>query len=112
MASTQEYIDYVCAQLEGAGVVRCRRMMGEAVVYVDEKCAVMVCDDICYVKKVPELEALMADAECGCPYEGAKEHYILDIDHRSHAVRVARVLAEVLPYPKKKGTSKKTEKNK
>ena len=112
MPSTKESIDYVCAQLEGAGVVRCRRMMGEAMVYVDEKCAVMVCDDICYVKKVPELDELMADAECGFPYEGAKEHYILDIDHKSHAVRVARVLAEVLPYPKKKGTSKKTERNK
>lgn len=108
MASSQEYIDYVCAQLEGAGILRCRRMMGEGVVYVDEKCVILVCDNICYVKKVPELEPLMADAECGCPFEGAKEHYILDIDHRNHAVMVARVLAEVLPYPK--STSKKLKK--
>lgn len=110
MACSQEYIDYVCAQLEGAGVVRYRRMMGEAVVYVDEKCVIMACDDTCYVKKVPELDELMADAECGFPYPGAKEHYILDIDHRSHAVKVARILAQVLPYPKKKSTAKKTEK--
>ena len=108
MASTQEYIDYVCAQLEGAGSIFAKKAFGEYLVYVDEKCAVMVCDDICYVKKVPELEALMADAECGCPFEGAKEHYILDIDHRNHAVMVARVLAEVLPYPK--STSKKLKK--
>ena len=70
----------------------------------------MVCDNICYVKKLPELDDLMADAECGFPYPGAKVHYILDIDHRSHAMMVARVLAEVLPYPK--STSKKLKKNK
>lgn len=110
MASSQEYIDYVCAQLEGAGSIFAKKAFGEYLVYVDEKCAVMVCDNICYVKKLPELDELMADAECGFPYEGAKEHYILDIDHKSHAVRVARVLAEVLPYPKKKGTSKKLKK--
>lgn len=109
MACSQEYIDYVCTQLEGAGAIFAKKAFGEYLVYVDEKCAIMACDNICYVKKLPELDELMADAECEFPYEGAKEHYILDIDHKSHAVRVARVLAEVLPYPKKKGTSKKTE---
>lgn len=112
MPSTKDYIDYVCTQLEGAGSIFAKKAFGEYLVYVDEKCAIMACDNICYVKKVPELDELMAGAECGCPYPGAKEHYILDIDHKSLAVRVARVLAEVLPYPIKKGTSKKTERNK
>ena len=51
-----------------------------------------------------ELAALMADAEHGLPYEGAKEHYILDIDDTDLARQVVAVLETVtlLPKPKKK----------
>ena len=45
---------------------------------------------------------LMQDAQVGFPYDGAKEHYILDIEHRDITVAVVTRLAEVLPYPKKK----------
>ena len=38
----------------------------------------------------------------GFPYEGAKEHYILDIEHRREAVKVVRTLEQALPYPKPK----------
>ena len=101
MCST-EYIDFVCSQLEGLGVVRARKMMGDYVIYVDEKCVITACDEVCYVKQIPELAPLMAEAECGRPYEGAREHYILDIEHREHAQRVVSVLRDVLPYPKKR----------
>lgn len=100
MACSMEYIEYVCSQIENVGVVRYRKMMGDYVVYVDEKCVILACDEICYVKKIAEIEGLMADAETGFPYEGAKEHYILDIDHRSLAEKVVGVLRDVLPFPK------------
>lgn len=102
MACTPEYIDFVCAQLATVGQVRSRKMMGDYVIYVDEKCVITACDGQCFVKKIPELTTLMADAECGCPYDGAKEHYILDIEHREHAQRVVSVLRDVLPYPKER----------
>lgn len=108
MACTPEYIEFVCSQLAAVGEVRARKMMGDYVIYVDEKCVIIACDGQCYVKKIPELEALMTDAECGFPYEGAKEHYILDIDHRDHAQKVVSVLRDTLPYPKpKKSRAKK-----
>lgn len=44
----------------------------------------------------------MAEAEKGYPYEGAKEHYILDVSRADHATKVVAILAEVLPYPKKR----------
>ena len=49
-----------------------------------------------------ELAALMADAERGLPYEGAKEHYILDIDDTDLARQVVAVLETVTPLPKLK----------
>lgn len=100
MACSPEFIDFVCSQLSAVGTVRARKMMGDYVIYVDEKCVVVACDEVCYVKKLPEIAELMADAECACPYDGAREHYILDIEHRDHAQRVVAVLRDVLPYPK------------
>lgn len=109
MACTEDYINFVCSQIEGVGAVRARKMFGEYGVYVDEKMVMMVCDDIVYVRQLPEIAELMQDAECGFPYPGAKEHYILDVDHKSHAQKVVKVLAEVLPFPKPR-TKKKNSK--
>lgn len=102
MACTLDYIDFVCSQLNGIGEIRTRKMFGDWCIYIDEKPVVLACDNICYVKKHAAIEDMMSDAECGCPYDGAKEHYILDIEHGDDAKRVVRKLVEVLPYPKKK----------
>lgn len=113
MASSEEYVNFVCSQIEGVGVIRAKRMFGEWGIYVDEKMVMMVCDDISYVRQVTEIADLMRDAERGFPYPGSKEYYILDVDHRDHARQVVKVLAEVLPYPKsraKKGTASQAKK--
>ena len=102
MASSQEYINFVCSQLHGVGVLRTRKMFGDWCIYVDEKPVLLVCDEQCYVKKHEAIAELMLDAQVGFPYDGAKEHYILDIEHRDIAVAVVTRLAEVLPYPKPK----------
>ena len=102
MASTLDYAEYVMDQLAGVGVLRAKKMFGEYMVYVNEKPVVLVCDNICYVKKHPILAELMSNAECACPYEGCKEYYILDIDHASEARRVVALLETVTDYPKKK----------
>ena len=38
----------------------------------------------------------------GFPYDGAKEHYILDMEDRDFATEITRLLAKILPLPKKK----------
>ena len=59
MASTDDYMEYVCRQLSGAGVVRTRKMFGDYCVYVDEKPAMLVCDNVAYVKKHPVIADMM-----------------------------------------------------
>ena len=44
----------------------------------------------------------MQNAEVGYPYEGAKEHYILDIENAEFARKIVDILEEVTPLPKKK----------
>ena len=102
MATTADFAEYVCSQIEGVGTVRSRKMFGEYMVYVNNKPIFLVCDNTVFVKMLPELDALMGDAETGRPYKGASEHYILDIDNREHAYEVAKLLETIVPLPKPK----------
>ena len=69
MATSKDYIEFVCEQLEGIENITCRKMFGEYMVYVNGKPLLLVCDNAVMVKKVPELAALMQDAPDAVPYE-------------------------------------------
>lgn len=71
MASSQEYIDFVCTQLQGVGVIKTRKMFGDWCIYIDEKPVMLVCDEQCYVKKHEAIAELMPEALVGFPYDGA-----------------------------------------
>ncbi len=100
MATTNEYIEYVCEQIDGIGEVRYKKMFGEFMVYVNDKPVIIVCDNIPFVKKLDCIESMMTEAETGCPYKGAKEHYILDIDNIEFCKTVVTELEKVTPIPK------------
>lgn len=109
MACSAEFIEFVCDVLAPLGEVRSRKMMGDYVIYVNEKCVITACDNNVYIKKLPCLASFMADAECGSPYPGAKEAYILDFSDQHRALKVIATLWDELPFskPKKKPTSSK-----
>ncbi|MBE6955910.1 MAG: hypothetical protein E7450_00440 [Ruminococcaceae bacterium] len=102
MASSLEFAEYICEQLDGVGAVRHRKMFGEYMVYVNDKPVILVCDDTVFVKMLPCLEALLSGYETGAPYEGAKEHYILDPDDRETLRRAVTLAEGVTPVPKKR----------
>ncbi|MDE6560480.1 MAG: TfoX/Sxy family protein [Muribaculaceae bacterium] len=102
MACTPEFIEFVCDTLAPLGEVQSRKMMGDYVIYLNEKCVITACDNIAYVKKLPCIADLMAEAECGCPYEGAKEAYILDFTDPHRIRKVIEILWYKLPFPKSK----------
>lgn len=102
--TTPDYIEYVCEQISGTGNIRYRKMFGEYVVYVNEKPILLVCDNTVYVKMLDIIAGIMKDAEKGFPYQGAKEHYILDIDDSQLSREVIHLLEPhiSIPKPKKK----------
>lgn len=102
MATSKEYIDFVCEQIEGIGDISTKKMFGEYIVYLGGKPVLTVCDNTVFVKKLPELSEFMAGADCGFPYEGAKEQYILDIENRELAEKLLPLVAELTPLPKPK----------
>lgn len=51
MATSKEYIEFVCEQLDGIENVTYRKMFGEYMVYVNAKPLLIVCDNTVMVKK-------------------------------------------------------------
>lgn len=102
MATSKEYIEFVAESIRGFDNVRYKKMFGEYMVYVDEKPVLLVCDNTVFVKMLPEIATLMESAETGFPYDGAKEHYILDIENAPLVSDVIRELVRITPVPKKK----------
>lgn len=102
MATTNEYIEYVCEQINGIGVIRYKKMFGEFMVYVNDKPVIIVCNNNAFVKKLDCIEEMMKDAKLGYPYKGAKEHYVLDIDNSDFCKNVVSKIEEVTPLPKPK----------
>lgn len=102
MATTNEYIEYVCEQIKGIGEVRYKKMFGEFMVYVNDKPVMTVCDNTPFVKKLDCIAEKMKDAETGCPYKGAKEHYILNIDNAEFCKEILSEVEKVTPLPKPK----------
>ena len=102
MASNPEFVEYICEQLEGLGNVRSRKMFGDYLVYLNDKPVLTVCDDRPMVKMLPCLADLLAGRPTEPPYEGAKDHYLLDPDDRETLREAVRRAEEVTPFPKKK----------
>ncbi len=100
MACTCEFIEFVCDVLRPLGEVSSRKMMGEYVIYVNDKCVITACDNNAYVKKLPCISAMMDGAETGYPYPGAKEAYILDFTDIRKVRKIIEIIWEVIPFPK------------
>lgn len=100
MATRKEFVDFVCNQISEIENVRYIKMMGEYLLYVDDKPTFLICDNMVYIKMLPCVEGLM-DMK-GIPYKGAKEHYILDIEDREFSCKVARLVANNTQIPKKR----------
>lgn len=108
MATSLDFIEYVCEQISGVGDIRYRKMFGEYMAYVNDKPILLVCDSTVYVKQLPCIAEKMQQADKGFPYDGAKEHYILDIDNADFSKEIVMLLEEVIPLPKPK-KKKQTE---
>lgn len=106
MATSIEYMEYICDRIKDTGAVRYKKMFGEYMVYIDDKPILMVCDNTVFVKMLPDIQELMEQADTGHPYDGAKEHYILDIDNAELTTKVVDILKTVIPVPKKKNKKK------
>ncbi|WP_332448305.1 TfoX/Sxy family protein [Sphaerochaeta sp.] len=102
MASTEEFIEFVCSQIDNEGVIRYRKMFGDYMVYINDKPLLLVCDNVVYVKILKPLEPVLEEADTGYPYRGARLHYILDIEDRLLVRTVIDLLEPITAVPVKR----------
>jgi len=105
MATDLDFIQYVSEQINETGRVRYRKMFGEYMVYVNDKPILLVCNNIVYIKKHECLLELLKESEKGIPYNGAKEHYLLDIDNRELCCNVIKLVEPLVIVPQSKKKS-------
>jgi len=102
MASTIDYVDYVTEMINGYGLITNKKMFGEYMIYLNGKPILLICDNTTYVKTKEEIEEYMKGSETGYPYNGAKPHYILDVEDAELISKIIPILERVTPLPKPK----------
>lgn len=102
MATSLEFVQYVADRLTEFGAARYRKLFGEYLIWLDERPILLACDNTVYVKRLPELEPLMQNAERGYPYDGAKEHWIVDPDDEAIWSQLIPSLLAFIPPSKPK----------
>lgn len=108
MATSVDFIEFVCEQIRGTGEIVYKKMFGEYMVYVNAKPVLLVCADTVFVKALGCIADKMQTAEKGVPYNGAKEHHILDIDNAEFSREIVAILETVTPLPKPRAKKAKT----
>lgn len=108
MASSIDYVLYVCEQMSLAGDITYKKMFGEFAVYCNGKCFALVCDNQLFINPTTAGLSLLPEATMASPYNGAKPRILIeDIDDRDFLCKLVQETCDQLPMPKPK---KKKEK--
>ena len=104
MASKLEFVEYVCAQIAGAGEVQHKRMFGEYGIHLNGKYIAAVCDNQLFMKPTPKGRELLITPDEQPPYEGASVNYFLleDLEDTEFLTKLFQAAWEDLPFPKPK----------
>ena len=105
MASSKDMLEYITDQLRELEDVRWRAMMGEYILYYQDKIVGGLYDDRLLVKPTASALAMMPNAPRETPYEGAKEMLLVDrVDDAPFLRTLLETMVEELPAPKKRKT--------
>lgn len=103
MATKKEYLDYILDGLSDVSGITYRQMMGEYIIYINEKIAAYVCDNRLLIKPVASAVRLMPDAVYEPPYEGAKDMLLCEnTDNKDFLTELFNAIEPELAMPKKR----------
>ncbi len=101
MPSSKEYLNFVLEQLSNLNNITYRPMMGEFLIYYNNKLVGGIYDDRLLVKPIKEVKEFMKNFHCEKPYEGAKEMLLVDnVDDKEYLTELFNLLYEKLPNKK------------
>lgn len=99
MASDQDFVDYVSAQIGLGRRVTHRKMFGEYALYLDGTVVAFVCDNQLYVKPTADGRAVLGRVSEHSPFPGAKPYFRIDdeLDQRELMQQLLRATAIAAP---------------
>ena len=98
MASTVDFMEYVCEQLSGAGEIRARKMFGEYGLYCGEKFFALLCDNQLFLKPTSACRKLLGKPNEQPPYDGAKPYFLVeDLENEAFLARLTAATCAELP---------------
>lgn len=101
MASTIDFVTYVCEQISSAGEITYKKMFGEYGIYCDSKFIGLICENQLFIKKTKQGEELIPNCPEAPPYTNAKLHFQIDfIDDTELLVSLIKTIWNELPFPK------------
>lgn len=108
MASSEDFVTYVCGQLAGAGQIRARKMFGEYGVYCDGVFFALICDNQFFIKITEAGRKFWGPCEEKPPYPGAKNYFLADdLENAPRLADWVRVTCSELAAPRVKKQRKK-----
>ncbi|TYQ15272.1 UNVERIFIED_CONTAM: TfoX/Sxy family transcriptional regulator of competence genes [Acetivibrio alkalicellulosi] len=103
MASSIEFVEYVCDQINGAGHITYKKMFGEYGIYCNAKIIGLICNDQFFVKETNSGRNLLDEIIEDSPYTGAKPHFVIDcLDNKDFLTEFIKATYEELPMQKTK----------
>lgn len=108
MATAPETMEFILDKLDDRERFTTRRMFGEYALYADGKTVALICDDLLYVKILPQSAALEDVCEKGEAYPGSKPYYVVTEDQLDTIEDLPSILVDIaasLPAKKPKRAS-------
>ncbi len=103
MASSIDFVEYVCEQMSASGIITYKKMFGEFGVYCNTKFIGLICDNQLFIKKTESGEKLLPNCPEASPYPNAKSHFLIEfIEDSELLVTLLEHMWDELPFPKPK----------
>lgn len=105
MATSRSTVDFMLAQMAGAGEVSARAMFGEFGVYCDGRIVALICNEQLFVKPTAAGRSYIGTPVEEPPYRGAKPSFLISedgIEDHEWLAGLIRCTTADLPLPKPK----------
>jgi TfoX/Sxy family transcriptional regulator of competence genes len=109
MTTDRKTVDYIVAQIAGAGSVAAKPMFGEYCLYCDSKMIAIIGDEQLFIKPTHGGRSWANGAKELSPYPGAKPCLLIERDRwndREWMSELARITAAELPAAKPKSAKR------
>ncbi len=108
MATDKKFVEFVIDQIEKAGTITAKSMMGEYVVYSNGKLFGLICDNRLFIKPTLGGREFINDVVEAPPYPGAKNCFLIEekIEDRKWLSELVQISVKELPEPKPRKSKK------